>query len=93
MELLQSYAKPSIFSLLFELVYSVIPDRAHQWLSLNTLMLRWQDGHHFTDDGLRCIGLDNGLAPNMRQAIIWTNADPIHWRIYASLGGDELRLW
>ena len=23
------------------------------------------------------IGLDNGLAPNRRQAIIWTNADPI----------------
>ena len=36
------------------------------------------------------IGLDNGLAPNRRQAIIWTNADPIHWRIYAALGGDEL---
>ena len=35
------------------------------------------------------IGLDNGLAPNRRQAIIWTNADPIHWRIYAALGGDE----
>ena len=31
-------------------------------------------------------GLDNGLAPNRRQAIIWTNADPIHWRIYAALG-------
>ena len=26
----------------------------------------------------------------MRQAIIWTHADPIHWRIYAALGGDEL---
>ena len=26
----------------------------------------------------------------MRQAIVWTNADPIHWRIYAELGGDEL---
>ena len=26
----------------------------------------------------------------MRQAIIWTNADPIHGRIYASIGGDEL---
>ena len=26
----------------------------------------------------------------MRQAIIWTNADPIHWRIYAVLGGDKL---
>ena len=36
------------------------------------------------------IGLDNGMAPNRRQAIIWTNADPINWRIYATLGGDEL---
>ena len=36
------------------------------------------------------IGLDNGLAPNRRQAIICTNTDPIHWRIYAALGGDEL---
>ena len=26
----------------------------------------------------------------MRQAIIWTDADPIHWLIYAALGGDEL---
>ena len=26
----------------------------------------------------------------MRQAIIWTYADPIHWRIYAAPGGDEL---
>ena len=26
----------------------------------------------------------------MRQAIIWTNTDPIYWRIYATLGGDEL---
>ena len=33
------------------------------------------------------IGLDNGLAPNRRQAIIRTNADPIHWRIYVALGG------
>ena len=36
------------------------------------------------------IGLDNGLTPNGRQAIIWTNAAPILWRIYAALGGDEL---
>ena len=34
--------------------------------------------------------LDNGLAPNRRQAITWTNADPIHRCIYAALGGDEL---
>ena len=37
-----------------------------------------------------CIGLDNGSAPNRRQAIIWTKADPIYWRIYAALRGDEL---
>ena len=36
------------------------------------------------------IGWDNGLAPNRQQAIIWTNADPIHWCIYAALRGDEL---
>ena len=37
------------------------------------------------------IGLDNDLAPNMRQAIIWNNAYQIHWHIYAALGGDELK--
>ena len=31
--------------------------------------------------------------PNRRQAIIWTNADPFHWRIYAALWGDELNRW
>ena len=35
-------------------------------------------------------GLDNGLVPYMRQAIIWTNADPILLRMYAALGGDAL---
>ena len=35
-------------------------------------------------------GLDNGLVSNRRQAIIWTRADQIDWRIYAALGGDEL---
>ena len=36
------------------------------------------------------IGLDNDLALYRRQAITWTNADPIHWRIYAVLEGDDL---
>ena len=35
-------------------------------------------------------GSGNGLAPTRRQAIIWTNADLVQWRIYAALGGDEL---
>ena len=38
------------------------------------------------------IGLDNGLALNRRQAIIWTNADPVHWYIHAAIGGDELTM-
>ena len=33
---------------------------------------------------------DAFLAPNRRQAIIWTNADPNYWRIYVALGGDGL---
>ena len=36
------------------------------------------------------ISLDNGLAPKRRHAIVCTNADPIHWRIYAELGRDQL---
>ena len=31
----------------------------------------------------------NGLVLNRRQAIIWTNADPVHGHMYAALGGDE----
>ena len=27
---------------------------------------------------------------NRRHAIILINADPVHWRIYAAQGGDEL---
>ena len=37
------------------------------------------------------IGAGNELALNRRQAIIWTNADPVCQRIYAALGGDELK--
>ena len=34
--------------------------------------------------------LDNGLAPNRRQGIIWTNAEPIRWHIHVAPGGNEL---
>ena len=36
------------------------------------------------------IGLDNGLVPMRHQAIIWTNSDPIYWRICATLGEEDL---
>ena len=37
------------------------------------------------------IGSGNSLAPNRRQAITWTNADPVYWCIYAAyMRGDEL---
>ena len=36
------------------------------------------------------IGSGNGLARNRQKNIIWTNVDPVHRRIYAALGGEEL---
>ena len=36
------------------------------------------------------IGSNNDLAPNGRQAIVWTNDGSVYWRIYASLGLNEL---
>ena len=41
-------------------------------------------------DNKLALGLDNGLAPTKRQAIISTSTDPIYWRIYTALGRDEL---
>ena len=36
------------------------------------------------------ISSDNGLGCKRPQAIIWTNGDLVYWRIYASLGLNEL---
>ena len=36
-------------------------------------------------------GSDSCLTTNRQQAIMWTNAHPIHWRKWAALGGDELK--
>ena len=35
---------------------------------------------------------DNGLAPNRRLAIIWTNDDMVQWHIYASRGFVEFSI-
>ena len=37
------------------------------------------------------VGWDNGLAPNMRQVIIWTNDGLVYWCTYASLGLNEFK--
>ena len=42
-------------------------------------------------DNNPAFGLHNVLTPNRRQVIIWTNADPINWRMYAVLGENEFR--
>ena len=39
---------------------------------------------------LVCIGSGNGLAQKLRQAINWSNVDPVLWHIYVVPGGDEL---
>ena len=46
--------------------------------------------HKVQSNNISAFGSDNGLTPTRRQAIIWTKANPILWRIYAALGGDEL---
>ena len=50
-----------------------------------------QNGHHFADDIFKCIFMNENLCiliqislnfvPNKLQAIIWTNADPVHWSL------------
>ena len=64
-----------------------------QWLFANEifciLQFRWS---LFLLVQLTITRLDNYLAPIRRQVIIWTNADPFHWRIYAALGVDELTM-
>ena len=52
------------------------------------ISLKFVPKDSFDNNPAFCSG--SGLAPNRRQATIWTSADPIHWRIYAALGGDEL---
>ena len=37
------------------------------------------------------MGLDDGLAPNRWQTIIWTNDGLGYWHLYASLGLTELK--
>ena len=37
-------------------------------------------------------GSGNGLEPNRRQDITCSNEDPVYPRIYAALGGDELKV-
>ena len=38
----------------------------------------------------RSISINNGFMPNRWQAIIWTNAGMIHWRIFVALVGEEI---
>ena len=50
-----------------------------------------QNGRHFGDDVFRCIFVNKNFIVESYSAIIWANVDEIHWRVYAALGGDELK--
>ena len=64
---------------------------AFSWIEIHQFWWRFHWFQSlFSNEQYSSIGSDNGLVPNRRQANIWTNADPIHWRIYAALGGDKL---
>ena len=44
----------------------------------------------FPVDNKTLISPSDGLVPNRRQTITWTNVDSVHWRLYVSTGFDEL---
>ena len=61
-----------------------------QWLRWLSLSLKFEICSFGSNSQYFSIGSDSGLAPSRRQAIILTNADTVHRRIYAALAGDEL---
>ena len=61
---------------------------AHSWLKMFRISLNFC--FWCLDWKQTGIGSDNGLAPNGRQAIIWTNNGIFNSRIYALLGPNEL---
>ena len=89
-------------TVVYSTVYSDADQRKHQssaslafvwgihrdrWIPRTKGQLRGKCFHLMTSS---CIGPDNGLARNRRQTITCTNADPLHWHIYAPLWNDEL---
>ena len=64
-------------------IFSSGKDRITIWILLCKVCSQGYNQQYFNT------GSDNGLALNRRQAIILTNADPVHWRIYAALGGYD----
>ena len=70
------------------------PDDILKWMFLNeNVQILIEISLKFVPRGqyqqYSSIGSDNGLAPTRQQAIIWTNADRVHWHVYASLRGDD----
>ena len=63
---------------------------AFSWMKSFVFQLKFEVCSQGSNWQYTSIGLDNGLLPNRQQAIICTNADSIHCRIYAALRGDEL---
>ena len=61
-------------------------------LQMQLFEWKWQNSYsNFTSQlAIASIGSGNGLAPNRRQTITRTNAYPVHRRIHAALGGDNL---
>ena len=68
-----------IFKCNFVFLYFVFWFKFH-WSLFQRAQLKWIS-----------IGSGNGLAPNRRHAIIWTNADPVLRQRHAALGGNELK--
>ena len=61
------------------------------------ISLKFVPGSPIDNNKTALVQLGNGLLSSKRQAITWTNADTVHWRLYAAQGGGgggggELRI-
>ena len=78
------------YYLLYILLFNYLQDIESTLLKAH-FSFSWRVIRHWNFIGVcslwSSIGLDNGLAPNRRQAIIWINADQVLWRTYATLWG------
>ena len=63
---------------------------AFSWMKMIEFKFKFHWSLFLTVSWIITQNSDNGLAPN-RQAIIWTNADLIHWLIYAALVNHSAR--
>ena len=72
-------------------IFQTTSSNVLSWMKMYEFRLRFHFCSWGSNQQYSSIGSGNGLAPVRRQAIAWTNNGLVYWRIYASLGLNELK--